>query len=262
LNLHRVSDEQNHFSQPLNPRLRRPARDWRKFFLNRIVAHFLYSEFAEAWFELQDRCRSQCSGYPTANLKIVDNVNDPGTLDFIDEVNPDLVLVSGTNLVGKALIEKASRKSGILNLRVGLSPYMKGGPNCTNWCLAERTFYLIGNKVLWLDAGIDTGEIIATEQTPLDGSETLMDLHWKVMEHGHSLCVRSVKCLAAGLPVARVPQSEIAKGKIFYYADWADWAMRQALQNYRFYYNAATFSSSQFRQRTQQLKLVSLPPCA
>src|SRR5207253_2541544 len=123
--------------------------------------------------------------FPDVPLVRVRNINDTATREFLQQLRPDLVTVAGTNMVGPTLLAEASEGRGVVNLHTGLSPYVKGGPNCTNWCLAEGTFHLIGNTVMWLDPGIDTGRIIASERTPLAGDEDLAELHWKVMEHAH-----------------------------------------------------------------------------
>jgi len=37
------------------------------------------------------------------------------------------------------------------------------------WCLAKNWLHLIGNTVMWIDPGIDSGDLLSTERTPLDG---------------------------------------------------------------------------------------------
>jgi methionyl-tRNA formyltransferase len=203
--------------------------------------------FIAAWQQLQDSYAELYPHFPDVPLVRVKNINDPATIKVIEETSPDLILVSGTNLVGKKIIEIASRRSGVLNLHTGLSPYIKGGPNCTNWCLAERDFHLIGNTVMWLDAGIDSGNIIASEQTALSGSETLTELHWKVMEHAHAMCVCVVAKLASSESVPSVPQHSLGSGKTFYTADWNARAILRARHNFRRHYR------SYFTDRDRQL---------
>jgi methionyl-tRNA formyltransferase len=108
---------------------------------------------------------------------------------------------------------------GILNLHTGLSPYVKGGPNCTNWCIANQDFHLIGNTIMWIDKGIDTGNILTTEFTLINGNENLSELHLKVMEHAHNLYISAVKFLVKGKRQS-VKQSDIADGVTFYTKQW------------------------------------------
>jgi methionyl-tRNA formyltransferase len=108
---------------------------------------------------------------------------------------------------------------GILNLHTGLSPYIKGGPNCTNWCIATGQFHLVGNTVMWIDEGIDSGNIFATEFTDFTGTDDLNAIHVKVMDHAHDLVVRSLESISKGSRTS-VKQSEIAKGVTYYTRDW------------------------------------------
>jgi methionyl-tRNA formyltransferase len=101
---------------------------------------------------------------------------------------------------------------GILNLHTGLSPYVKGGPNSTNWCIANNELYLIGNTIMWIDEGIDPGNIVTTEITEFTGDERLTDVHIKVMDHGHNLYLKAIDNLAQGRP-SSVDQKTIVKAK-------------------------------------------------
>lgn len=211
------------------PNIRKRAR----LSINRIASRTVGREFIESWLSLQSRYEAVYRQLPSADVTMVANVNDLQTVEAIKRVEPDLVVVSGTNLVGASVIAAAGRGRGIVNLHTGISPYVRGGPNCTNWCLSRNWFHLIGNTVMWLDLGIDTGNIIATEQTPLTGRESLGDLHWAVMEHAHRLYVESIRRLGAGLPLPSVPQSSIAAGAYFESVDWNATTMRAALRNFR-----------------------------
>jgi methionyl-tRNA formyltransferase len=42
---------------------------------------------------------------------------------------------------------------------------------------------MIGSTVMLLDDGIDSGNIIASARTPLNGRESLLELHIKVIDH-------------------------------------------------------------------------------
>jgi methionyl-tRNA formyltransferase len=78
---------------------------------------------------------------------------------------------------------------------------------------------MIGNTIMWIDKGIDTGNIITTECTSFNGTESLLDVHTKVMEHGHDLYVRAVEQLIAGKR-PNVKQGDIAAGTTYYTRQW------------------------------------------
>jgi len=180
-----------------------------KLFLRRI---------GSAWFGMKKYYDERYPSWPDVPLHETDNINRPEVYDFTVAHSPDIIIVSGTSLIRKKLLS-IRPLIGIVNLHTGLSPYIKGGPNCTNWCIATSQFHLIGNTVMWIDEGIDTGNIISTEFTLLNGTEDLKEIHIKVMEHAHDLYVRSVQHLILGKR-NNVAQKEIADGITYYTKQW------------------------------------------
>jgi methionyl-tRNA formyltransferase len=178
----------------------------------------LLSPLVDAWRDMLANYKKRFPDYPDTEILEVENINSDEAFDFTNKLQPDLVIVSGTRLVRKQLLSVPA-KIGILNLHTGLSPYVKGGPNCTNWCIATGDFHLIGNTIMWIDAGIDSGNILTTEFTELDGSENLSQVHLKVMEHAHDLYIRSIEFLSQG-KTQTVPQNTIDPGKTYYNKEW------------------------------------------
>ncbi|MBK7956943.1 MAG: hypothetical protein IPK03_01805, partial [Bacteroidetes bacterium] len=88
-------------------------------------------------------------------------------------------------------------KIGILNLHRAVSIYQKGD-RIAPIGASPRNTYMIGNTIMWIDAGIDTGNIITTECTPLTGEEDLSQIHIKVMDRAHELYLKALRYLAAG----------------------------------------------------------------
>lgn len=223
--------------------------------LNRIAGRTVGRPFMAAWFEVLRRYEQRYAADFSADRPVVevDDVNEAASVELLRSTNADLAVVSGTNLVKGEVTRAMANRGGLVNLHTGISPFVKGAPNCTNWCLAKGWFQLIGNTVMWLDLGIDSGAIIATERTPLEGMEDLAELHWKVMEHAHDLLVRSVALLAAGRPVPRVPQESIGPGVTFYSRQWRATEMLRARMNFARRYAAGIAAA-----RDEELKLVEI----
>ncbi|MCW3106788.1 MAG: formyltransferase [Segetibacter sp.] len=75
----------------------------------------------------------------------------------ITALNPDLVIVYGASILQEPLLSAFSKR--ILNVHLGLSPYYRGA--ATNfWPLVDRNPACVGATFMYIDAGIDTGEII------------------------------------------------------------------------------------------------------
>lgn len=184
----------------------------------KIIEKTFLSSIGNAWWNMQKYYDKLYPKYPEVKVLNVENINSEEAYNFTKNIEPDLILVSGTRMVKEKMLT-INAKKGILNLHTGLSPYIKGGPNCTNWCLATKQFHLIGNTIMWIDLGIDSGNIFRTEFTELNGNETFSELHLKVMEHAHSLYLKSIHLFNNGLSQSTA-QKTIDKGKTFYTKDW------------------------------------------
>ena len=84
-------------------------------------------------------------------------INDTDVVDEILELSPDLLICYGSSIIKSELVEKYSGK--FLNVHLGLSPYYRGsGTNV--WPIINNEFEYIGATFMYLDSGIDTGEVI------------------------------------------------------------------------------------------------------
>lgn len=188
--------------------------------INDCLDRTIFNVIRKSWKTLQHYYQSQYPTLPKTKIFHVANINSSIVYNILNEIQPDLIVVSGTSIIKSPVISYNS-KYGIINLHTGISPYMKGGPNCTNWCISLGNFGLIGNSIMWLDAGIDTGRLICTERTRLSGQESLAELHLKVMEHAHDLLIRSIRKVKTDYHnVKSIPQNQIGIGKTFYTKDW------------------------------------------
>ena len=240
------------------PRRKKPFGQRTAGFASRASVRLLGRPFLDAWNQMQKAYAERYPKLPDVPTVRVNNVNDDATIELLRRQQPDLIVVSGTNLVNRKTMESAPHKARFVNLHTGISPFVKGGPNCSNWCLAEGTFHLIGNTIMWLDLGIDSGNIITTEQTRLDGRETLFEMHWKVMEHAHDLYCRVVSLLAKGHELPSVPQESIGSGRTFYGVEWNGVVARRALRNFKRNYGKFFQSGTTPRAEQPDLKLIPL----
>src|SRR3990167_5311279 len=84
-------------------------------------------------------------------------INTPGELAAMRALQPELILVFGSGILREGIIEAFAGK--IINLHLGLSPYYRGsGTNF--WPLVNGEPEYVGATIHYLDAGIDSGDII------------------------------------------------------------------------------------------------------
>ncbi len=186
--------------------------------IDKLIERIFFSALHKSWTNLITYFDKQFSDYPDVPILHVENINCKEAFDFSSNLNPDLILVSGTRIIKEKMLSVQSN-IGILNLHTGLSPYVKGGPNCTNWCIATQQFHLIGNTIMWIDAGIDSGNILTTEFTELNGNEDFSQVHIKVMNHAHELYLKAIQYLAKGNKQS-FSQSVVGHGKTYYSKNW------------------------------------------
>ena len=198
---------------------------------------FTFFKFRNSWINMLKYYEKEHKDFLLRPSLVIDDINSKDLKEFIIKDKPDLVLVSGTNLLKKELIDLINLNGKIMNLHTGISPYVKGGPNCTNWCLFMNKFHLIGNTVHWIDEGIDSGDIISTKQANLNGKENLNDLHVKVMESAHNLFINSIEFYLRNKNINSINQRDFLDKKLFKTNDWKLYNMIIALYNFYSNYN-------------------------
>ncbi|HWE44861.1 MAG TPA: formyl transferase [Caulobacteraceae bacterium] len=159
----------------------------------------------------------------------VTDINSAATVDVLRALAPDLICVSGTRMI-KAPVFDTRPPRGLLNLHTGISPFYRGGPNCTLWCLSNAEPQFVGATIHELDPGIDSGRLILTEQTPIDANDRAADLVWKTVEHGIAMYARVVGALAAGQAVQTAGQDDLGKGRTYFTREWGAGELGRALQ--------------------------------
>jgi hypothetical protein len=192
-----------------------------------------FKKIYSAWKNLMSFYNRLFSSWPEVPIIRVPGINSQEALNFTNALAPDLIVVSGTALVKEPMLGCKSTL-GIINLHTGLSPYVKGAPNCTNWCIANNTWHLVGNTIMWLNAGIDSGNIITTEVIDIRSAGNLNEAHISVMNHAHDLYLKAIKYLLTSTPPYNsVPQKSIAKGELFLSKMWTPKERSRLLSNWK-----------------------------
>lgn len=110
-------------------------------------------------------------------------------LAAIGALGPDLgVLADYGRIVPPAILELPPR--GILNVHPSLLPRHRGATPIPATILAGDT--VAGVTLIRMDAGVDTGPIVAAVSWPLDGTETAPELEARAAAEGAALVCRSL----------------------------------------------------------------------
>lgn len=225
-----------------------------KKILNKLLFYFLIDK---SWINAQKWFKYEYGDFPGVPTIVVENINDEQTFSFLQTHKPDLVAVSGTSLLRKPLLAYAP-KLGIINLHTGLSPYVKGGPNCTNWCLATRSYHLIGNTVMWLDEGIDSGSIICTDVLTLNKDWSHSELLKSVIVEGQKLYMEVITMILNLEPIPSVMQDKIGRGRTYYSREWTFYPRLKLVVNFYFGNYRQTIGKKKHLEAFEKVELIKL----
>lgn len=95
---------------------------------------------------------------PSDRIIRVTSVNDPACIAALQALNPDVVVVNGTRIIAKRVL--TSVPCPFINTHAGITPLYRG-VHGGYWALANNDAANCGVSVHLVDAGIDTGGIIA-----------------------------------------------------------------------------------------------------
>ncbi|SFN78460.1 Polysaccharide deacetylase [Pseudobutyrivibrio sp. UC1225] len=98
----------------------------------------------------------------------VPSVNSDETIKAINEANPDIIIVNGTRIISKAILEQI--KCPIINMHLGITPKYRG-VHGAYWAVANGDFENCGVTVHMVNAGIDTGDVIQQKVITVTGED-------------------------------------------------------------------------------------------
>jgi len=131
-----------------------------------------------------------------------ESVNSPEALEVLYALKPDVITVVafGQILGTKVLILPPM---GCINVHASLLPKYRGAAPI-HWAVINGE-EITGITTMFMDRGMDTGDILLQEETKIESSESTGDLHHRLSLMGGRLLVKTLKLLKSG-EVKRIPQ--------------------------------------------------------
>jgi methionyl-tRNA formyltransferase len=124
-----------------------------------------------------------------------EKVRTPDFLEAFHKIAPDLVIVAafGQILPGEIISEP---QDGCINIHPSLLPKYRGAAPI-NWALI-RGDQKTGVTIMRMDEGVDSGDILLQEETPIGEEETFGTLHDRLASMGAGLLLKAIAQLEAG----------------------------------------------------------------
>jgi methionyl-tRNA formyltransferase len=122
----------------------------------------------------------------------------------VRELAPDILVVASYGRILPQTILDLPRTGLAFNVHPSLLPLYRGATPLQGAIRDGRSE--TGVTIIAMDAGLDTGDILVQERTPLDATETYGALHDRLALRGADLLVTAIDRLTAGT-LERTPQA-------------------------------------------------------
>jgi methionyl-tRNA formyltransferase len=133
-------------------------------------------------------------------------LRDPIVFDKLQAAAPEAMVVAAYGLLlPESVLGLPDR--GALNIHASLLPRWRGAAPIQRAILAGDS--QTGITIMQMEAGLDTGPMLAQNSIPISSDDTALSLHDKLAELGASMIVRALSDLQAG---AFVPRPQPAEG--------------------------------------------------
>lgn len=151
--------------------------------------------------------------WPVAPDLMVDWINRAEVRDHLTAVRPDVTVIICTSILSRATLAATGLT---INIHGGYLPWYRGN-HCFFFALYDRAFDRIGSTIHLVDAGVDTGAIIAHVVPDLRADDTAETLYCRAEKAAIARLVTLLDGFAAGDPLPTTPQS--AGGRQYYTRD-------------------------------------------
>jgi folate-dependent phosphoribosylglycinamide formyltransferase PurN len=150
-------------------------------------------------------------------LQRAEHINDAAVVETVKRMSPDIIAVFGTSLIRPPLLGLG--RIGMLNLHGGLSPDYRGA-DCTFWALYNGEPEQVGCTLHFINAGIDTGALIAHVCPKVLEGDDELTLFWRAVRDSAEVYAQAIERLGQGEPLGR---RQDRKGRLYQVKDrtWA-----------------------------------------
>lgn len=91
---------------------------------------------------------------------VFSSVNSQQTIDLVKRLDPACIVLAGTRILSKEFLQNF--RCPVVNIHAGITPLYRG-VHGAYWAIVEKKPELCGVTVHHVDAGIDTGQVLAQE---------------------------------------------------------------------------------------------------
>lgn len=148
---------------------------------------------------------------PSEKVILLKSVNDDECISLLQKINPELVIVNGTRIISKEVLNSLSVK--FINIHAGITPKYRN-VHGAYWAVVNNDMANCGVTVHLVDPGIDTGNIICQQAIKITNKDNFSTYPFLQLAEG-------IICLKKSLPGIFenkiVYKKEASESKLWYH---------------------------------------------
>lgn len=198
----------------------------------RVAGQYLFSRFVIPRLikTSRGRIREIAGSYGLNGTKIPDtkkayvhSVNDPECLQLLQSLEPSVVVVNSTSIIGKKLLSAIA--CPFINIHSGITPMYRGYAGAY-WALAHNDPGNCGSTIHLIDEGIDTGGILQQGTIQISSADNYLTYPFLQLARELELLPKALRDVL-GNQVNFIQRNE-RPGRFFEPTLWAYWFNRIA----------------------------------
>jgi folate-dependent phosphoribosylglycinamide formyltransferase PurN len=138
---------------------------------------------------------ARLSNRPVTDVHAVASVNGPETAVLLGELDPTVVVVNGTRIISDAILRGIA--CPVINIHAGITPRYRG-VHGGYWAMAEGRPELVGTTVHLVDAGIDTGGVLARAYFTPEAADSIATYPYRHLADGLPLLAAQIDKVLGG----------------------------------------------------------------
>jgi phosphoribosylglycinamide formyltransferase 1 len=151
--------------------------------------------------------------------------NLPFVARIVKKFAPDSIVAFGCSILAESLLSMVT-PGRFVNLHLGLSPYYRGsGTNF--WPFVNKELEYVGSTLLHIDAGVDTGDIIAHVRPHIEMGDDVHTVGCKVIKESTDCLLRILVMIHKGKQLPRVKQWDVPHEKYYKKSDFNEGVLEQ-----------------------------------
>ncbi len=143
-----------------------------------------------------------------ADTQVFESLNDSAAISAVGAIEPDVTLVYGTGLLGKAILGQCG--DACLNFHNG-DPEEYRGLDCHLWPLYHRDFAALKMTLHGVEPTLDTGAIVSRRPLPLSKDMPLSDLRRVATELTVEMAISALHEYAEKGAFSSTPQRQLGR---------------------------------------------------